>query len=141
MGNPTVDHYRTRLRRVRVSRTKQRDEVFLALSKLGPCTRKDLAAAMATKADAATVYRTVALLIEIGIAIEVRHKLVELSDAFKPHHHHLTCSKCGKEIGFNSQKLETALREVAESRLFIFDGHGHQVEISGLCPSCQNAAS
>jgi Fur family ferric uptake transcriptional regulator len=137
MSQYMIPRYHDQLRRARVSRTRQRDEIFLALSRLGPCTRHDLAKNMSDHANAATVYRTIAVFLDLGIAIEVRHKLVELSAPFKQHHHHLLCSSCCQEIGFNSAKLEAALREVAEGRLFTFDHNTHQVEITGICPMCQ----
>jgi Fe2+ or Zn2+ uptake regulation protein len=132
-----TERFRARLRRAHVGRTEQRDRVFLMLYKMGPCTRKELAMALADKVDQATVYRTLKLLLELGIAMEVRYRFVELSAPFKQHHHHLSCAKCGWEFGFNSQPLEAALRDIAEGRDFIFDGYTHQVEITGLCLYCQ----
>ncbi len=131
------ERFRTRLRRARVGRTRQRDQVFLMLYKLGPCTRKELVRALAGKIDQATVYRTLKLLLELGIAMEVRYKFVELSAPFRQHHHHLLCAQCGWEFGFNSTALEAALREIAEGHEFVFDGYSHQVEITGLCPYCK----
>ena len=132
-----LGRFRDRLHRAHVGRTVQRDRIFLMLYKMGPCTRKELAEALAGTVDPATVYRTLHLLLELGIAMEVRYRFIELSAPFKQHHHHMTCAKCGWEFGFNSKPLEAALREIAEGHEFVFDGYPHQVEITGLCPYCR----
>jgi Fe2+ or Zn2+ uptake regulation protein len=138
MNNPMLNRFRDRLRRARVGRTEQRDHIFLMLYKMGPCTRKELADALDGRVDRATVYRTLHLFLDLGIAMEVRYRFIELSAPFKQHHHHLTCAQCGWEFGFNSTPLEVALRGIAEGHDFVFDGYTHQVEITGLCPYCRD---
>jgi Fur family ferric uptake transcriptional regulator len=110
--------------------------VFLALAEHGPCTRQQLAAHVATQANQATVYRAVNFFIEAGVAMEVRPRLIELTDRFKQHHHHLVCNKCGKEISFHNEALERALERLAALRGFQVENHA--IELDGLCRMCTN---
>ncbi len=116
------------------SRTSARDQVYLALDKIGPCTKHALALHLAGAIDESSVYRTVNMFIEVGVADMIRFHLIELSDRFKQHHHHFVCSSCGREVGFNDERLESLLRQLASARQLMLTDH--QVELTGLCAEC-----
>ncbi len=88
--------------------------------------------------DRASVYRTVALLERLGVVQRVnigwKYKL-ELSDKFAEHHHHLTCTNCGRTIAMNETELESLITRLAASHRFT--PRAHQIEIQGLCDRCR----
>jgi Fur family ferric uptake transcriptional regulator len=119
------------------SRTAARDQVYLALDALGPCTKHELALQLAGAIDESSVYRTVNLFIQIGVADMIRFHLIELSDRFKQHHHHFVCNSCGREVGFHDERLEQLLVQLTSARnLQLID---HQVELAGLCEDCASS--
>jgi Fur family peroxide stress response transcriptional regulator len=119
--------------------TPARDAVYLALHRLGPCTKPELVAALADQVDPATVYRSLDLFIQLRIAHIVRYRLVELADPFHQHHHHFVCHHCGREINFSDDRLETAI--AAYGKQLGWQVEAHQIELSGLCPDCARAQS
>jgi Fur family transcriptional regulator, ferric uptake regulator len=86
-----------------------------------------------------TVYRTLKLLTEAGLAREVR-----LGDGrtYYEHHHnhdhhdHLICTDCGKVIEFFSAEIEALQDEMAEK--FKFKPTHHSLRILGICDACQS---
>ncbi len=85
----------------------------------------------------ATVYRTLALMEESGIASSisfgVQGKKYELG--LKKHHDHLICTACGKIIEFFDETIERRQEEIA--RAFDFAMSDHTMKIVGLCSDCR----
>jgi Fur family ferric uptake transcriptional regulator len=125
------------------SLTKARKVVFLALLDKEPQTMADLANSVSTEVDRASVYRIVALFEKLGIVerLQIGWKYkIELSDTFAAHHHHITCVQCGRVQNFEeSTILEFELKQLAADAGFIETGH--QVELRGICSSCQSKTS
>lgn len=87
--------------------------------------------------DRATIYRTLTLYRELGIIhdlISGGRKLVELTDQFDAHHHHLTCTGCGASMVIADPAIEHRLDAIAQ--LHGFTPASHQIEISGTCGEC-----
>lgn len=87
-----------------------------------------------------TVYRTLKLLTEAGLAKERRfggepQGVFEKQD--DKHHDHLICTRCGKIIEFNEPALEAIQDEVAKRFGFVVEDH--KMELYGLCKSCRTA--
>ena len=86
----------------------------------------------------ATVYRTMKLLAESGIASE-RH-FGDRQTRYEPniseeHHYHLICNTCGKIIEFEDSQIEALFMKTANMHNFTLS---HQrLELYGLCPDCQ----
>jgi Fur family ferric uptake transcriptional regulator len=85
----------------------------------------------------ATVYRTLKLLTELGLAHE-RHfsdgqTRYEAADGM--HHDHLICTRCGTIVEFEQDRIEELQQEVA--REYGFELLNHRMELYGICPSCQ----
>ena len=83
-----------------------------------------------------TVYRTMKLLVDAGLA-EERHFNDGLARYEPCHHHHdhLVCTSCGAIIEFESDEIENAQTEIARSHGFTLENHRH--ELYGRCPACQ----
>ena len=87
----------------------------------------------------ATVYRTVKLLTECGLAVERHFRDGEARyESTEGHHHdHLICERCGKIVEFEEERIEALQAEVARRLGFQFTGH--KMELYGLCRDCQKA--
>lgn len=126
------------LKKAGQSITKPRKDVFITLQENGPLTMQSLCKIVAASIDRSSVYRTVALFESLGIITRVNHGWkyqVELTDAFTPHHHHLTCSKCKKSFSFDEPKgLDGMLHNIGKEN--DFKVISHTLEIQGLCKDC-----
>lgn len=89
----------------------------------------------------ATVYRTLKLLAECGVASERRFgdglSRYELSDDASAHHDHLICLTCGKIIEFEEPRIEALQDEIAVKYGFEISSHKH--EMYGHCAECLEA--
>jgi Fur family ferric uptake transcriptional regulator len=89
----------------------------------------------------ATVYRTLKLLAECGVASERRFgdglSRYELSDEASTHHDHLICSSCGKITEFEEPRIEELQDAVAERYGFEIISHKH--EMYGTCAECRRS--
>ena len=87
----------------------------------------------------ATVYRTMKLFVEAGIAEERRFStgvtLYEAHDGDEHHHDHLICTSCERIFEFENEEIEKLQDEVAESHGFKLTHH--KMELYGLCSDCQ----
>src|SRR5512144_2426658 len=87
-----------------------------------------------------TVYRTLKLLTEAGLAREVRFGdgRTHYEHNYKHQHHdHMICSACGKIIEFFSAELEAIQDAMAAKHHFEITQH--LLRIIGLCSECQAA--
>ena len=87
----------------------------------------------------ATVYRTLKLFTECGIAAERNFgdgpSRYELSDeSNNEHHDHLICEECGKITEWHDERIERIQSEVAKKLGFRIEHHSH--EIYGTCVEC-----
>jgi Fur family ferric uptake transcriptional regulator len=86
----------------------------------------------------ATVYRTLKMLADCGIAHE-RHfddgfARYELADV-RNHHDHLICTCCGKIIEFEEPEIESL--QLAVARQYGFEVTHHRHELYGVCAECR----
>jgi len=86
----------------------------------------------------ATVYRTLKLLKECGLATErhfadaeARFEHAEEED----HHDHVICERCGMIVEFSDARIER-LQELAAQRLGFVMTH-HRMELYGICRACR----
>ncbi|MCP5042857.1 MAG: transcriptional repressor [bacterium] len=83
-----------------------------------------------------TVYRTLKLFVDAGIAQERRFDDgLTRYETEHAHHDHLVCLQCGKIVEFNSELIETAQEKIAVEYGFKVLHHRH--ELYGHCSSCQ----
>lgn len=91
----------------------------------------------------ATVYRTLKLLAECGVASERRFgdglSRYELADDASAHHDHLICVSCGTIIEFEEPRIESLQDEIAARYGFHVSSHKH--EMYGTCAACSASGS
>lgn len=86
----------------------------------------------------ATVYRTIKLLSDAGLA-----KGRDFGDGFaryepaihKEHHDHLICTKCGRIVEFENDRIEELQQTVARKHGFRITDH--KMELYGVCGTCR----
>jgi len=84
-----------------------------------------------------TVYRTLKLLTEAGLAREVRfgdNKTYYEHHYDHEHHDHMICTQCGKVIEFFSPEIESLQEQMADN--FGFRLSHHSVRMWGSCSEC-----
>ena len=89
-----------------------------------------------------TVYRTLKLLTEAGLAREVRfgdNKTYYEHHYNHEHHDHMICTECGRVIEFFSQDIESMQDQMADK--FGFRPTHHSLRLWGVCSDCQKKES
>ena len=88
----------------------------------------------------ASVYRTLALLAETGAVQRLhgagRERYTLCAD--QSHHHHVTCSRCGRTEGFSLSTfvgLEQAVEQAVAT--LGYRAQSHVLEVRGLCKNCR----
>ncbi len=94
------------------------------------------------KVSQATVYRTMKLLTDCGLA-NPRHfrdgqTRYEMADGHNEHHDHLICTSCGKIIEFVDTRIEELQEQVANEHGFSVTDH--KMELYGLCAVCRKSS-
>lgn len=86
----------------------------------------------------ATVYRTMKLLAESGLASarefgdgQTRYEVA----AGRAHHDHLICTRCGEIVEFANEQIESL--QVAVARRHGFEVERHRLELYGRCANCR----
>lgn len=88
----------------------------------------------------ATVYRTMRLFVDAGIAEELSFgdgpSQYEPSHPGDDHHHdHLICTVCQKITEFENDRIEELQEQVASKHGYILTDH--TMQLFGICPDCQ----
>jgi Fur family ferric uptake transcriptional regulator len=125
-----------------LKRSRQRDrivEVFLAMG--GHVSVEELVARVRRidpRISVATVYRTMKLLAESGLAVprqfgggQTRYEAA----TGKPHHDHLICTSCGEIVEFANERIESLQELVARRHGFAVESH--KLELYGRCARCR----
>ncbi|MBW2275229.1 MAG: transcriptional repressor [Deltaproteobacteria bacterium] len=119
--------------------TKQRDVILDAfLDARGHATSEELyqlVREVNPNIGYTTVYRTMKLLVDAGIAQE-RHfdDGIARYEIEHQHHDHLVCLKCGKIVEFESPLIEATQEQIAADYKFVLKRHRH--ELYGYCSHC-----
>ena len=127
--------------------TRQRENILTAFLKMEHVTAEQMYRMLAKKdphIGLATVYRTLKLLCESGLAQEQHFGSQTKFDnvAHKGHHDHLICTLCDKIIEFENCQIEELQEEVARQNGFTINTHklelyGNPVRLStGECKNC-----
>lgn len=92
----------------------------------------------------ATVYRTLKLLKECGLAAErhfddgeARYEKAEEEDGH--HHDHFICERCGRIVEFENDEIEALQESVAKKLGFVITRH--RLELYGICRECRTGAA
>lgn len=90
------------------------------------------------KIGIATVYRTLNLLVESGLA--QKRNFETGANTYEPtperHHDHLICVSCQDVIEFHNEKIEQLQEEIARS--YKYSLKFHKMELYGICAKCKN---
>ncbi len=119
--------------------TRNRRAIFDTLKNAGrPLAIQEIIKMSNSEGYFTSVYRSVDAMTRAEILRIVPRgfkNLYELGEAFRPHHHHATCEKCGKSIQIHDANLEKIM-----NNLTINAGlkpTGHQFELFGICAKCR----
>jgi Fur family transcriptional regulator, ferric uptake regulator len=122
--------------------TRQRDVVLNAFVSAGRHLSAEELYLLVKKSNPgigyATVYRTLKLLAEAGLADERRFEdgfTRYEYNASDGHHDHLICTRCGRIIEFENERIEQLQQDVARKNRFKVQSH--KLELYGLCSDCQ----
>ena len=89
----------------------------------------------------ATVYRTLKLLVDSGLAIQRRFGDGQARfEVHGDHHDHLICTKCGLILEFEDDEIERLQDRIAQ-RLGGFNVIRHRHELYGTCPKARGDAN
>jgi Fur family ferric uptake transcriptional regulator len=104
------------------------EELYVAVKRVSP------------RVGYATVYRTLKLLKECGIAAErhfddgqARYEVVDEEETQA--HDHIICERCGKIVEFSSQELERLEERIGRFLGFVVSRH--RMELYGICADCR----
>jgi Fur family ferric uptake transcriptional regulator len=137
-----IDEFNDYIRQQGLKNTNQRNivaEVFFGSQ--GHLSAEDLYNKVSRKHPGiglTTVYRTLKLLTDAGLAAERRFGgepsgMYEKEEDGK-HHDHLICTRCGRIIEFKEAKIEDMQEEVAAR--YGFTVEDHRMELYGICDTC-----
>jgi Fur family transcriptional regulator, ferric uptake regulator len=130
------------LKRVGLKHTDQRDTILRTFLETRDHLSTDELFRLVRKKDAkigfTTVYRTLKLLAECGLASTVpfpdgtaryEHQFNRRS------HHHMVCTECDASVEFFSPELGKLEEEIG--RKYHFDATRHNFQIYGICEDCR----
>jgi len=130
------------LRRVGLKHTSQRDVILRAFLDTRDHLSTDELFRLVRQKDErigfTTVYRTLKLLAECGLASEVAFNdgIARYEHQYnRRDHHHMVCTECGSSVEFFSNDIERIEREIGRKHKYLTTRHNFQ--IYGICDACQ----
>lgn len=98
-------------------------------------TAEEIARAL-PRVGRATVFRTLKLLVEVGVLCRVLLDDGTLRYRWSPsgHHHHLVCTTCGSVQDFTACDVPELVRGLATRAGFAVEGHW--LDVYGRCSAC-----
>ena len=146
MMNKATEQLSTYLTGQGLKSTRQRDRILDVFVSAGRHLSAEELYLLIRKTDKrigyATVYRTLKLLAGAGLAHERRFEdgVTRFEyNAAEGHHDHLICTRCGRIIEFENERIEDLQLRVAKKNKF--QVHTHKLELYGLCEGCQTIKS
>jgi Fur family ferric uptake transcriptional regulator len=142
MGREAEQVFHTHLKRVGLKRTGQRDTILRIFLDTREHLSTDELYRLVRKKDAGigftTVYRTLKLLADCGLASEVdfRDGIARYEHQYqRRNHHHMVCTECGSSIEFFSPDIERIEQQMGRKHRYLTTRHSFQ--IYGVCEKCQ----
>jgi Fur family transcriptional regulator, ferric uptake regulator len=130
------------LKRVGLKHTEQRDTILRTFLETRDHLSTDELHRLVKKRDPkigfTTVYRTLKLLAECGLASEVAfHDGIARYEHQhnRRSHHHMVCTDCGTSVEFFSPEVDKIEQEIG--RKFHYETRRHTFQIYGLCEDCR----
>ncbi len=135
----------THLKRVGLKHTEQRDTILRAFLETRDHLSTDELHRLVKKKDAkigfTTVYRTLKLLAECGLASEVAFQdgVARYEHQYnRRNHHHMVCTECGVSVEFFSPEIERLEQEIGKK--YHYHTTRHTFQIYGVCEDCRKKA-
>src|SRR5579859_7537262 len=139
------ERFNGHLKRVGLKHTAQRDTILHAFLETREHLSTEELHRLVQKRDAkigyTTVYRTLKLLHECGLASEVAfHDGIARYEHQhnRRSHHHMVCTGCGVSVEFFAPDANRIEQEIGKK--FHFDATRHTFQIYGLCADCKKKA-
>jgi Fur family transcriptional regulator, ferric uptake regulator len=136
------DIFHAHLKRVGLKHTEQRDTILRTFLETREHLSIDELHRLVRKKDPAigitTVYRTLKLLTECGLASEVAFHdgVARYEHQFnRRSHHHMVCVECGSSVEFFSPELDRLEQEIGRKHHYVPTRHIFQ--IYGVCEECR----
>src|ERR1700760_782600 len=130
------------LKRVGLKHTEQRDTILRTFLDTRDHLSTDELYRLVKKQDTGigftTVYRTLKLLAECGLASEVAFHdgIARYEHQYqRRNHHHMVCTDCGSSVEFFSADIERIEQEIGREHKYLPTRHSFQ--IYGICDQCQ----
>jgi len=130
------------LKRVGLKQTAQRDTILRTFLETRDHLSTDELHRLVQKKDAGigytTVYRTLKLLAECGLASEVAFHdgIARYEHQYnRRSHHHMVCTECGSSVEFFSHEVEQLEQEIGRRHHYATTRHTFQ--IYGVCEDCR----
>jgi Fur family ferric uptake transcriptional regulator len=134
--------FQNHLRRVGLKQTAQRDVILRSFLDTRDHLSTDELYRLVRKRDDTigftTVYRTLKLLAECGLASEVAFNdgITRYEAVYnRRNHHHMVCTECGSSVEFFSPEIERLEQEIGRANHYATTRHTFQ--IYGVCEACQ----
>lgn len=134
------------LKRVGLKHTEQRDTILRTFVETREHLSVDELHRLVKKRDpkigVTTVYRTLKLLAECGLASEVAfHDGVARYEHQhnRRSHHHMVCTGCGSSVEFFSPEVDAIEQQIG--RQFRYDTTRHTFQIYGVCEDCKKKSA
>jgi len=130
------------LKRVGLKQTAQRDTILRAFLETREHLSTDQLLRLVRKKDPkigyTTVYRTLKLLAECGLASEVAFHdgIARYEHQYnRRSHHHMVCTECGSSVEFFSPGVDKLEQEIGRKYHYLTTRHSFQ--IYGVCEDCR----
>lgn len=134
--------FHNHLRHVGLKHTGQRDTILRTFLETRDHLSTDELYRLVKKQDDGigftTVYRTLKLLAECGLASEVAFNdgVARYEHQYnRRNHHHMVCTECGSSVEFFSEDIERIEQEIGRRNKYLTTRHTFQ--IYGVCDICQ----
>lgn len=104
-----------------------------------PLTAEDIAQRLGDEVSLATTYRTLATFTAHGILLQTTSTdgVSSYSLPHAPHHHKLRCTRCDRTVMIEACPLSEFEDRIARDSGFRITGHN--LELQGICPDCQES--
>jgi Fur family transcriptional regulator, ferric uptake regulator len=131
------------LKRVGLKQTAQRDAILRTFLETRDHLSIDELHRLVQRQDSGigytTVYRTLKLLAECGLASEVAFHdgIARYEHQYnRRSHHHMVCTECGASVEFFSEQVGAIEREIGHKHRYVTTRHTFQ--IYGVCEECRD---
>src|SRR3954453_20760037 len=138
--------FHSHLKKVGLKHTDQRDTILHTFLETREHLSTDELHRLVKKRDPkigfSTVYRTLKLFGECGLASEVAFHdgVARYEHQYnRRDHHHMVCTDCGASVEFFSPEIEKMEHEIGKKHRFSTTRHSFQ--IYGLCESCRKKST